>query len=403
MHFNLNLPGFAARRYEHYRRFREIDPVHYAVVPGMPPGWYLFRHADVDHALRDERLVLEVFRTKDQGQIGHFPPRFEALNRELGNWFIFRDPPYHTRMRALINRAFTPRIVDGLVPRIENIAGRLLDDTVRHGNEFDLIGDFARPLPVNVIAEMLGIDPEHRPRFARQSILLAGAVGGGISPEQLMLANQACMELEEFFADLLQRRRHDPGDDLISAIATTGADQAESGELVSICILLLFAGHETTVNLIGNGMLALLQNPEQLARIKHEPELLSRAVEELLRYDAPVQMVNRYAAEDMDVDGRRIGRGERVTLVLGSANRDPLQYADPDWLDVTRKVERPLFFGGGIHFCVGAALARTEGRIALAALLDRYPDLRLLEKTPVWRRTAIFSGLTALMVGSGRG
>lgn len=397
--FNPLDPDFPAARYAHYRRFRELDPVHAVVQSGANRTWYLFRHADVSRMLRDDRFVKE-YSNVFPGKVMHrFPPQYAALNAEINDWMLFRDPPLHTRMRALVSRAFTPRIVEKLEPHILEIADSLLDEAEASGG-MEFVADYAWSLPVTVIAELLGVERGYRRRLRELGVSLARAVGGSATHEEMVHADDACVELLEYFSNRLEERRRFPADDLLSGLAAAveGKDALSTKEIVSNCILLLFAGHETTVHLLGNGLLALLQHPEQLARLRAEPVLGDSAVEEMLRYDAPIQIVFRIAAEDVEIDGHGIARGERVGAVLGAANRDPEQYAEPDRFDIGRTPGRLTSFSLGIHFCIGAVLARAEGRIGLGRLLERFPAVRLAEPEVYWSPSLIFSSLARLPI-----
>jgi pimeloyl-[acyl-carrier protein] synthase len=312
-------------------------------------------------------------------------------------WILFRDPPDHTRLRALVSAAFTPRIVQALAPRIADIAEGLLDEVEPTGS-FDLIRDYAFPLPVIVIAELLGIPPQDRMRFRDWSIALGAAIDLRTSPDVYVAASEATGEVTAYLREIVAERRAEPREDLVSALiaAESEGGPLDEEELIAMCVLLLVAGHETTVNLIGNGVLALLRHPEQLELLRSRPDLYDGAVEELLRFDSSVQFTFRYAREDIELRGRSISRGEQVGLVLGSANRDPERFSDPDRLDVTRASLHHLAFGMGIHFCLGAPLARLEARLALETLFRRLPGLRLVEEPLRWRPGIGFRGLEAL-------
>src|SRR3984957_4979355 len=393
--FNPMSPEFIRDPYPHYERLRTTDPMHVTPLGAFVAS----RHAEASLVLRDKRFGKDyVERTKRR-----YRPEImeEPIFRSMSHWMLQQDPPDHSRLRGLVVKAFTARRVEDMRPRIQHIVDQTLDRIIPQGH-MDLIEDFAFRLPVTIICDMLGIPEEHREVFYSSS-----RDGGRIldpvpmSPEEIARGNAAIAMSQMYFQQLFELRRKQPGDDL-----TTQQGQAEEDgskltneELTANIILLFGAGHETTVNLIGNGLLALHRNPDQLALLKVNPGLITNAVEEFLRYDSSVQLTGRVALEDIDdVGGKKIPKGESVLCLLGSANRDPAVYPDrPDRLDITRSNVRPLSFGGGIHFCLGAQLARIEAEVAIATLLRRLPDLRLDDaQTPEWRPTFVLRGLKRL-------
>lgn len=387
-------PEVLADPYPVYHRLRAKDPVHRS-----PLGfWILTRYDDVVMALRDPRF----------GRKG-FEPLLEAVYGSgagqpgLVTSMLFRDPPDHTRLRALVNKAFTPRVVEGMRPHIQEIVDRLLDE-VRDRESMDVIADLAYPLPVIVICEMLGVPTTDRETFRQWSLDIArslDAIGLPTDPDIIARGNAARRALASYFRDgLLPERRKHPRADLLSALiaAEEAGDKLSEAELLATCTLLFVAGHETTVNLIGNGLLALLRHPDQLKRLRENPSLIESAVEELLRYDGPVQRTGRIPSTDVEIDGTAIARGEMVVAVIGAANRDPAHFPDPDRLDLTRPDNRHIAFGWGIHFCLGAPLARVEGQIAIDTLLRRQPRLTLATSAPEWRESSVLRGLKALPV-----
>ena len=389
--FNPLLPEFHADPYPFYHRLREEDPVHQS-----PLGfWVLTRYDDVIFLLRDPRF----------GREGFAPVLSTVYGQEVASLprsMLFRDPPDHTRLRNLVNRAFTPRVVESLRPRIQQIVEQLLD-RVKDSKRMDLIEDLAYPLPVTVICEMLGVPASDRDRIRRWSADVArslDAIGLPSDPEIVERGVSGRHALAEYFLELIPDRRRRPGQDLLSLLITAEeqGDRLTEGELLAMCILLFIAGHETTVNLIGNGVLALLQHPEQWARLRNEPTLIQGAVEELLRYDSPVQRTARIPTVAVEIGGRTIEAGTMIVAAIGAANRDPQHFPDPDRLDITRRDNRHVAFGFGIHFCLGAPLARLEGQIAISALLRRTPDLNLTMTTPEWRESSTLRGLKALPV-----
>jgi hypothetical protein len=315
-------------------------------------------------------------------------------------WAVFTDPPAHTRLRGLMNKAFTPRAVERVRPRIQEIVDELID-RVCHLGRMDVIRDVASPLPVTVIAEMLGVPKEDRERLKTWSDELALFIGSALAtPDKYERAGHSIMELSEYFRSLIAARRAHAHDDMLSALIAAEERDAvlSEDELVATCVLLLFAGHETTTNLIGNGLLGLLRDPDQLEVLRAEPSLAPLAVEELLRYDGPTPAMVRVAAEDMKIGDKRIKRGDRIFAIINAANRDPAQFADPDRLDLRREPNRHIAFGFGIHFCIGAPLARLEGQIAFATLLRRLSDLELLTTAPEWLDSVVFRGVKSLPV-----
>jgi cytochrome P450 len=325
----------------------------------------------------------------------------EPAFRSLSHMMLQQDPPDHTRLRGLVVKAFTARRVEDMRPRIQQVVDETLDRIIPQG-KMDLIEDFAFRLPVTIICDMLGIPEEHRGAFYTRA-----RVGGRIldpvplSPEEIKEANAGSVMSAMYFQQLFELRRKNPGDDLTTQLVQAEEDGSKlsNDELTANIILLFGAGHETTVNLIGNGLLALHRNPDQLALLKANPSLITNAIEEFLRYDSSVQMTGRVALEDIDdLGGKRIPKGESVLCLLGSANRDPAVYPDsPDRLDIGRPNVKPLSFGGGIHFCLGAQLARIEAEIAISTLLRRLPGLRLDDaENPEWRPTFVLRGLKRL-------
>jgi cytochrome P450 len=393
--FNPLSPDFIRDPYPHYERLRTSDPMHVTAHGAFLAS----RHAEVSLVLRDKRFGKDfVDRT-----IRRYGPKImeEPIFRSMSHWMLQQDPPDHTRLRGLVVKAFTARRVEDMRPRIQEVVDRTIDAVIARGH-MDLIEDFAFRLPVTIICDMLGIPEEHREVFYKSS-----RDGGRIldpvplTPAEIAEANMGHAMAKMYFEQLFELRRRNPGDDLTTQLvqAEEAGSRLTNEELIANIILLFGAGHETTVNLIGNGLLALHRNPDQLALRKADPSLISNAIEEFLRYDSSVQMTGRVALEEIeDLGGKRIPKGESVLCLLGSANRDPAVYSDrPDRLDITRPNVKPLSFGGGIHFCLGAQLARIEAEIAISALLRRIPDLRLDDaENPQWRPTFVLRGLKQL-------
>jgi pimeloyl-[acyl-carrier protein] synthase len=390
--FNPLMPEFHSNPYPFYRALREEDPVHQS-----PLGfWVCTRYDDAVMILRDPRFGREGMAKRMEARLGLTQDTSRARD------MLFQDPPDHTRLRALVSRAFTPRVVEVMRPHIQEIVDGLLD-RVDGARAMDVIEDLAYPLPVTVICEMLGVPAADQDIFKTWSTDIARSLDAAILPadsDAIPRGRDARLGLADYFRSLIATRRKDPKPDLLSALiaAEEEGNKLSEGELVSTCMLLLIAGHETTVNLIGNGLLALLQHPDQLRALRDDPELIQTGVEELLRFDGPVQRTGRMTTAEVEIGDKRIPRDSVVVSVIGAANRDPKQFADPDRLDVSRKDNRHIAFGFGIHFCLGAPLARLEGQIALGTLLRRIPKLALVSNVPEWRESSTLRGLKSLPV-----
>jgi cytochrome P450 len=370
---------------------RREDPVHRS-----PDGiWYLTRYADVEVALGDLRLSND--RERITASLAARDGNLRNLSRltgRLGRVMTNTDPPDHARLRKLVNKAFTARRIEALRERIRSVVDELLDAAVAAGPTMDVIGALASPLPTTVICELFGIPAEDREEVGTFFRRL-GDLG-----EDIEQAEAVVDQFEVYLSRLIEERRREPADDLISALVTAQArgDQLTDEELLSTCFMLITAGDETTTNLIGNGTLALLRHPEELRRLREDPALIRPAVEELVRYDTPTQVIIRVVAEELRIGGRTLAEGDLVYLVLAATNRDPERFADPDRLDLRRAGNRHLAFGNGPHFCLGAPLARLEAEIAVGALVRRFPDLRLNSRTLTWRPNPLQRRLAALPV-----
>jgi cytochrome P450 len=385
-------PDAVADPYPALKRLREEEPVHRSEVLG---GWVLTRYEDVRAVLADRRMSADRMTPFFEHLEAERRARLRALEAVVRPWAVFNDPPAHGRLRGAMSRTVTAAAVQEMAPRI----GRLVEDLlarVRGTGSMDVIADFAYPLPASVVMLLLGVPLHDIDRVKSWSDELALFVGGSLgSADKHARAERAAAELRERFGELLAARRREPRDDVLSALAD---DQLSDDEIVATAVLLLFAGHETTTHLIGNGLVALLRRPRELQRLRAGEVDLETAVEELLRFDPPGGAMVRVAQTTVEVGGCRIGAGERVFAMINAANRDPAQFADPDRLDVGRRENRHLTFGVGPHFCVGATLARLEARIAFEALTKLH-DLRLADDAALeWTDGLVLRGLRALPV-----
>jgi cytochrome P450 len=390
--FNPMDPEFLADPYPTYHRLRDEDPVHHSPLD----FWVLTRYEDVAVVLRDPRFIKEPLVSVVAARFGVTVPPGVGLS------MLDRDPPDHTRLRSLVSKAFTPRVVEGLRPRVQTIVDDLITRAEAVGS-MDLIEEFAYPIPVNVICEMLGVPVEDHERFKGWSLDIARGLDSVWLPLESEIPKRsgaARHAIGDYMRELIAERRASPRGDLLSALiaAEEAGDKLSEDELIATCILLLIAGHETTVNLIGNGTLALLRHPEELRRLRETPGLITSAVEELLRYDGPVQRTARITSTEVTIGGRTIAKGEMVMPFIGAADRDPSQFPDPDRLDLHRTDNRHIAFGWGIHFCLGAPLARLEGQIAIDTLVRRLPGLALVDAEPEYRQSLTLRGLKALPV-----
>lgn len=373
--------------YAVYARMREQP-----VIEGPPGLFVVSRYADVHALLRDRRLSSDMRRSVHGGSIRSDAAQAEGVGDPP---FIFLDPPDHTRIRRLVVKEFRPRVIERLRGRIVAVVEELVDAAADRGS-LELVADLAYPLPITVICELLGIPREDEPRFQRWSAALAHSLDPGLtmSPEERDEVTRGVIEMHRYMTELVAARRTDPGEDYLSALigVEEEGERLSEHELMTTLILLLVAGHETTVNLVANATLALLRHPDELARLQADPTLAGGVVEETLRYDPPVQLRNRTCLEDVEVDGVTIPARANVAVLLAAAGRDPARFPHPDRFDPARDTGGHLGFGGGPHFCVGAGLARLEGQIALAVLARRLERPRLVEDPPPYRRNAALRG-----------
>jgi cytochrome P450 len=386
--------------YPTYARMHEEGPLHYIEVANKWAVWSIFSHVECASIAKDPRLSAKRAKQMLLPLPLSRQSEFSELTRMLSLWLIFMDPPEHTRLRKLLNKGFSPAAVEGLRPQAEAIVDRMLKP-LQHGSEVELMSHFANPMPVCIISELLGVPQAMYAAFVDASRAIAAFRGNpNRTVEEARAAQDALIELTEFFRKTVAERRRNKGNDLISLLI----DIEEEGEvlteeeLYAQCIALLFAGHETTRNLIGNGMYTLLKNPQQTAELRQNPELIRSAVEELLRFESPVQFTARVLKEDIEICGQLIRKGWTVQCMLGAANRDPKQFKEPDQLDLRRLNNQHLAFGAGLHFCIGAQLARLEGQIAILNLVQRFPKMKLAGPPPEWASTFGLRGLKSLSV-----
>ncbi|MBX3028252.1 cytochrome P450 [bacterium] len=399
--FDLFLPlrsrGGLENPFAIYALLRTVRPVMRMPVGGWdgPGVWFLTRHADVEGVLRDPRFSVDRLRAPFIRQNLERLPAFIQQGAQTMRSMLVMDPPDHTRVRKLVNKAFTPRRIAALRPRIAAIVDELLAP-VR--DRMDVIDVLAAPLPAIVIAELLGVPAEDHRRFKAWAAEIVAGLGQPLAGRQA--AAPAMQQLFAYLGEIIAARRAAPRDDLISAmvLAQEEDDALSDAELLATSNLLLIAGHETTTNLIGNGLLALLREPDQLERLRRDPGLLPTAIEELLRYDGPVQATLRVAREDVEIGGQAIEAGSLLLVGIGAANHDPDVFAEPERLDIGRDPNPHLAFGFGAHFCLGAPLARLEGEIAFRALLERFPRLALATEAPAYRPNPVLRGLVSLPV-----
>ena len=394
-------PATLANPYPVLSRMRDEDPCHWS--PRLR-SWVLTRYSDIKAMCQDKDGVSSdrlrpFFASLPSAEAS----RIAEITRYLSLWMVFKDPPEHTRLRRLTGKVFITRAMQAMRPKVEQIAERLLDD-IGERDEFDLLADYASPLPCLVIMAMLGVPAEDMAEVKRLSDEIALFIGSSrTSAEKYDTAEAATREMALFFQGLIADRRRTPRDDALSELALLrdGDDAFTEDELVATCILMLFAGHETTTNHIANGMLALMRFPDQMQRLRADPGLASAAVEELLRYDGPSGAQVRIIKHAQQLHGKTLEPGQRVFMMLNAANRDPLAYADPDRLDLGRDGVPHLAFGFGGHICLGFPLARTEGAVAFPALLGRYSQLEPMAE-PEWINSLVFRGMKALPVAARR-
>ncbi|MCI0398433.1 MAG: cytochrome P450 [Chloroflexi bacterium] len=397
----VNIAGreFKSDPYPFYARLRAEAPVYRTVLPDKQAAWLITRYDDVLMVLKDDQRFVKNFRmAKSDEQLAKLPwipPMFKPFMNNL----LDSDGDVHARRRSLIHKAFTPRVIEQMRGRVETLAHELLDTAARRG-QMDLVRDYALPIPLTIISEILGVPPKDREKFHKWSKTLLSLTSAGNSA---LLGIPPILAVIRYLRRIINERRRNPQDDLITALVQVeeAGSRLTEDELLAMIFVLLIAGHETTVNLIASGALALLQHPDQMALLRRQPELIGSAVEELVRYTGPVeQATERYASEDVALHGVTIPKGEMVLAVLASANRDERTFDNPERLDIRRENNKHLGFGQGVHYCVGAPLARLEGQIAINALVQRLPNLRLAATPEAlrWRPGLTVRGMEALPV-----
>jgi cytochrome P450 len=397
-------PWRAAYRRDPYPVYAELRKNRPVVRSRLVGAWILSRHRDVEFVLRDRRFTtdrnaISLMKLVRRGA-RDAPDLLNFLDHDL----LMIDGPRHARLRKLVSKAFTARRVESLRPRIETLAEELLDRVAMRANGADLVADLATPLPATVIGEMLGVPPQDREVLLHWSHELVELLDPLSGREGLDPPKRATRSLAEYFRQLLDERRRAPGADLLSALvsAEEEGEQLNEAEILALASLILVAGHETTTNLIGNAVLCLLRAPSERKRLQDDLSMLPAAIEEFLRFESPVQLTDRVATEDCEIAGVRIRRGQLVGVLLGSANRDPERFPEPDRLDLTRSENRHLAFGHGAHFCLGAQLARLETEVALKVLLRRFPDFRGSGEPTAWKRSVVLRGPSSLRIDFGR-
>lgn len=369
---------FLENPYPFYENLRTQAPIFYCEKSKY---WLVTSYQLINEITKDLRFGKRLERWKHINPIAKILPSTQHLIKTRQNWMLNENPPAHTHLRSLVNKAFSPKMIQQMREHIQNIADRLIDAALPNG-KMEFISEFAFLLPITVIAEMLGIPAQDHEKFKEWSHWLTQTLEPGYSRDTLIKSNKANDELMNYFKPLVAERRKDPKSDLISALvlAEENGDILTEEDVLGNLVLMLAAGHETTVNLIGNGLLALLQHSDQLELLKVHPEYIESAVEEMLRYDSPVQIAKRIVEEDMEFHGQNLKKGDMLQLYLGAANHDPSVFTDPDRFDICRKENKHLSFSSGIHHCLGASLARMEGQIAISTILKRLPNIKLAEQ-----------------------
>ncbi|HYX18443.1 MAG TPA: cytochrome P450 [Nostoc sp.] len=397
LEYNIFAPEFNANPYPTYHRLRSEDPVHKYLIGG---DWFVTRYADIKAVLRsgcirtDDRPKLINERSK---YLKNKEKNLDTLAYTTSKFLFYMNPPDHTRLRGLLVKTFSPIVVEQMCPFVQEIVDELLDK-VRHQGSIDIVADLASPLSVKVISKLLGIPKEAQNQLHQWTNVLSRILDPLVSLEEYQKMNQATQEIQDYLRSLIHEREKNPQQDLISSLITVQeqSDKLTQKEILAVCTLLFGAGEETTGNTIGNGMLALLNHPEQMEHLKREPTKIQSAVEEIIRYDSAIQMITRIATDDLEIGNQRIKAGEKIVLCLGAANRDPAHFPNPDQLDINREQNHHVAFADNIHYCLGAALARLETQIAINTLIQELPNLKLAMDKLEWRKNIAIRGLKAL-------
>ncbi|BAZ48321.1 cytochrome P450 like protein [Nostoc sp. NIES-4103] len=397
--FNLFDPKVRINPYPTYHHLRSESPVHRYFVGG---DWLVSRYADVKAVLRSNYVRSQDKPKSVQERNQYLQDREKNLNTlayTISQFLFYMDAPDHTRLRNLVAKVFSPMVVERMRPQIQEIVNELLDK-VRYKGSMDIIADFAIPLPVTVISRLLGVPKEDQDQLHQWSNVFSRILDSLVSLEEFEAMNEVTKGFKEYFRALIAKREKQPQGDLISALiaAREQTDKLSQDELLATCIMLFTTGEESTVNTIGNGMLALLNHPDQIEQLKREPTLIQSAVEEILRYDSPVQTTTRIATVNFEIGNQTIQAGEKVVLCLGAANRDPEQFPDPDRLIINRNPNPHVAFGDGTHFCLGASLARIQAQIAINALIQQFSNLELVSNQLELRKNAVLRGFKAIPV-----
>lgn len=390
--------AFINNPYPIYDRLQKEGRIHFqaSYQKDEPDRWFLSHYDDIVSLLKDKRLGREGMGASPDKSTS-IPGAYKALIEMNQGVMLYRDPPDHTRLRSLVNKAFTPAMVRRLRPNIEQICDELLN-TIEEKQNVDFIADLAMPLPVMVISDMLGVPTEDRHLIKDWSHALARTLEPGATLADDTEGMKSGMAFIQYLRRIFEQRKQNPQEDLISALLQVEeeGEKLSRSELYATCMLLLAAGHETTTNLIGNGLFTLWQHPDALTQLRHNLEEIPSAVEEVLRFEPPIQRTGRVAHENMELHGEQIKKGQIVVTLLAAANRDPTQFANPDTFDIFRKPNRHIGFGMGIHYCLGAPLARLEGEIVLRKLFTRFPHLEIDVSNPEWNEMVVFRGLKSL-------
>ncbi|MBX9690460.1 MAG: cytochrome P450 [Candidatus Obscuribacterales bacterium] len=382
-----------------YPKFAEMRAKSPIIWSKKGKYWLVSSYEIASEITKDLHFEKRLERWNQISPIARILPGPAKLIKNRQSWMLNQNPPEHTHLRSLVNKAFSPKMIKGMQAHIQSIADRLIDKVAASG-KIEFISEYAFLLPITVIAEMLGIPSQDHDNFKEWSHAITQTVDPGYGRDLLNKANDANDKLKNYLRPLLNERRRNPQEDLITALlfAEENGEKLSEEDVLGNIILMLVAGHETTVNLIGNGILALLRHPEQLKLLQNDPSLIESAVEECLRYDSPVQSVKRLASRDMEYRGQKLKKGDMLIVLLGACNRDPAVFKDPDNFDITRKENKHLAFSSGIHHCLGATLARIEGQIAINSILKRLPDLHLVEQKLEHKRPFNLRGLKQIQL-----